>query len=192
VAASPALVSAHLGIAKALQARGDSDAALNALAESARQLPADRTLPLARAESLTRLKRYEAAIAAYDEVLQRHPDDETAINNLAYLLAEVKGDVASAQRALKLAARFSESRNAGKLDSLGWIHYRLGEYSKALPLLERAVALSPSTPLLQLHLGKTLVKTGERERGQALIRQAIEKQPDLPRLDEARALLAQG
>lgn len=192
VAASPALVSAHLGIAKALQARGDSDGALGALAESARQLPADRTLPLARAESLTRLKRYEAAIAAYDEVLQRHPDDETAINNLAYLLAEVKGDVASTQRALKLAARFSESRNAGKLDSLGWIHYRLGEYNKALPLLERAVALSPSTPLLQLHLGKTLVKTGERERGQALIRQAIEKQPDLPRLDEARALLAQG
>lgn len=192
VAAAPTLVGAHLGIARALQARGNSEAAITALADGARQLPAERTLPLARAESLTRLKRYEEAIAAYEQVLQGFPNDETAINNLAYLLADIKGDRASTERAQKLAARFSESRSAGKLDSLGWIHYRLGEYDKALPLLERAVALSPGSPLLQLHLGKTLVKTGERARGQALIRQAMEKQPDLPRLDEAKALLAQG
>lgn len=192
VTARPTLVGAQLGLARALQARGNADAALQALAEGARQLPADRTLPLARAESLTKLKRYDEAITAYEDVLKAFPEEETAINNLAYLLAEVKGDRASTERAKQLAARFSESRNAGKLDSLGWIHYRLGEYDKALPLLERAVALSPASPLLQLHLGKALVKTGDRARGQALIRQALEKQPDLPRLDEAKALLAQG
>jgi predicted Zn-dependent protease len=78
------------------------------------------------------------------------------------------------------------------LDSLGWIHYQLGQYDKAVPLLERAVALAPATPLLNLHLGKALVKSGDVARGKSLIRKAIDSKSDLPRLEEARALLAQG
>lgn len=192
VAAAPGLFSAHIGYARVLQAGGDTAGALQALAEGEKQLPADRALPLTRADWLTRLKRHDEAIAVYEQVVQRFPDDDVAANNLAYLLAEVKGDRASIERALQLASRFAGSRNAGQLDSLGWIHYRLGQYDKALPLLERAVALAPSTPLLQLHLGKALVKSGDTARGQALIRQAIESKADLPRLDEAKAMLAQG
>ncbi len=192
VAAAPQLLSAHLGKARVLRAAGKTEEALQALAAGEKLLPAEPMLSTTRAEWLTRLKRHEEAIAVYEQVVQRFPDDTVAVNNLAYLLAEVKGDKASTERALQLAARFADSRNAGQLDSLGWIHYRLGQYDKALPLLERAVALAPPTPLLQLHLGKALVKSGETARGQALIRQAIESKADLPRLDEARALLPQG
>ena len=192
VAAAPTLGNGHLGLARVLASQGKADDALKTLEAGELAAPAERLLPLKRAEALARLRRHDDAIRLYEQLAQRYPEDDTVANNLAYLLAEVKGDPASTQRALVLATRFADSRNAGHLDSLGWIHYRLGQYDKAVPLLEKAVALAPPTPLLQLHLGKALVKTGDRARGQTLIRQAIERQPDLPRLDEARALLAQG
>jgi len=189
---APQMVNAHAGLAKLLAAKGDPDAALQSLVAGERALPAERALPLARAQWLTRLKRTDEAIALYEQLSQRFPDDDVVVNNLAYLLAEVRGDKVSVERALQLAGRFAESRNAGHLDSLGWIHYRLGQYDKALPLLERAVALAPPSPLLQLHLGKALVKAGDPARGRELIRKAIDSKADLPRLNEARALLAQG
>ena len=192
VAQGPQMAGTHLGLARALSAQGDATGAMQALADGEKALPADLQLPLTRADLLTRQQRFDDAIALYDQLLQRFPEADAVVNNLAYLLAEVKADKVSTERALVLAGRFAQSRNPGHLDSLGWIHYRLGQYDKALPLLERAVALAPPSPLLQLHLGKALVKTGDAPRGRALIRKAIDSKADLPRLDEARALLAQG
>lgn len=192
VAAAPALPNGYLNLAKVLAAKGDTAGALTLLTDAEKRLPGERALPLARAERLTRLQRHDEAIALYEQLRTRFPDDDTVLNNLAYLLAEVKGDKASTERALLLASRFAVSRNPGQLDSLGWIHYRLGQYDKAVPLLERAVSLAPPTPLLQLHLGKALVKSGDAVRGKVLIQRAIDSKADLPRMDEARALLAQG
>lgn len=192
IAAAPSLPAGYVNLAKALAANGDTAGALATLADAEKTLPGERILPLARAERLTRLQRNDEALALYETLRTRFPEDETVLNNLAYLLAEVKGDKVSIERALTLASRFAVSRNPGQLDSLGWIHYRLGQYDKAVPLLEKAVALAPPTPLLELHLGKALVKNGETARGKALIQRAIDSKADLPRLDEARALLAQG
>jgi predicted Zn-dependent protease len=192
IAGAPKDASGYLGVSKVLGAKGDGEGALAVLTQGVKAVPSDRALPLARAEWLTQLKRYDEAIAQYELLRERFPEDDTVINNLAYLLAEMKGDKASTERALSLANRFAQSRNPGHLDSLGWIHYQLGQYEKAVPLLERAVALAPPSPLLQLHLGKALVKSGESARGKALIQKAIDSKANLPRLDEARALLAQG
>ena len=192
ITAAPTLVNGYVNLAKVLGTQGNTAGALAVLAEGERILISDRALPMARAELLTRLKRYDEAIALYDELHAKHADDDTVINNLAYLLAEVKGDKASTERALLLAGRFAASRNPGQLDSLGWIHYQLGQYDKAVPLLEKAVALAPPSPLLQLHLGKALVKSGDTARGKDLIRKAIDSKVALPRLEEARELLTRG
>ena len=65
-------------------------------------------------------------------------------------------------------------------------------WAAGLLALSSAVALAQPSPLLELHLGKALVKTGDTARGRALIQKAIDSKVNLPRLDEARALLAQG
>ncbi len=39
------------------------------------------------------------------------------------------------------------------VDSLGWAHFRLGDYGKATKHLERAVELRPADPILNDHLG---------------------------------------
>jgi tetratricopeptide (TPR) repeat protein len=192
IAAAPQQAGSYMSLAKVMGAKGDPAGAVLALSEGEKDIPAERSLPMARAEWLTRMKRYDDAIVLYDQLRTRFPDDDLVLNNLAYLLAEVKGDKASTERALSLSGRLAESRNPAHLDSLGWIHYQLGQYDKAVPLLERAVALAPPSPLLQLHLGQALLKSGDAVRGKELIKRAIDSKANLPRLDEARALLAQG
>lgn len=192
VAAFPGLAVGYIGVAKAAGARADIAAVLAVLAEGERAVPGELAIPIARAEWLAQAQRYDEAIAAYEGLHQQHPEDDAIANNLAYLLAETRGDRPSAERALALAARFADSPNPGFLDSLGWVHYQLGEYDKALALLERAVSLAPPSPLLQLHLGKALVKSGQGARGKEFLRKAVDSKARLPRLDEARAMLAQG
>ena len=189
VAAAPTATNGYLNVAQVLGAKGDGAAALAWLSDAEKTLPTERALPLARAEWLTRLRRHDEAITLYDQLHQRFPEDITVVNNLAYLLAEIKGDRSSTERALTLASRLADSSNAGHLDSLGWIHYRLGQYDKAVPVLEKAVAMAPGSAILNLHLGKALVKSGNAVRGREFLRKALDSKVDLPNLDEARSML---
>jgi Flp pilus assembly protein TadD len=50
------------------------------------------------------------------------------------------------------------------VDSLGWAHYRLGEYEDAVRELERAVELRPADPTINDHLGDAYWQVG-REAG---------------------------
>jgi predicted Zn-dependent protease len=192
IAAAPTIPMGYLNTARVQSLSNQVDAALQTLSAGEKAIPDDLQLPSARAELLTRTNRTDEAIAVYEALIKRRPDDDNLVNNLAFLLVEAKGDRASMDRALTLAGRFSDSRNAGYMDTLGWIHHKLGEYDKSVPLLEKAVALAPSSPLLNLHLGKSLVKSGNAVKGKEYLRKAVDSKANLPNLDEARAMLAQG
>ena len=197
VAVAPNIPAGYQSLARVMMLRNDVPAAMAAFDAGEKALPGDVSLPLSRAEWLTRAGRYDEAIAIYEAQLKRDPTNDTVANNLAYLLTEIKGDKASLERALQLTSRFEGINNSGFLDSLGWTHYRLGQYERAVPLLERAVALSNS-PLLQLHLGMALHKNGDAKRGTELLRKAladksVQGQGKLPPLiEEARKLVALG
>lgn len=188
----PGVAFGWLGSAQVLGQRGDFLAAAQLLAEAEKKVPGDASVALARTEWLMRAGQFDQAIAAYEAMLAAGPVSDPVLNNLAYLLVEKKGDRPSLERAAALTQRLSLTENASYLDTVGWIQHRLGAYDKAVPLLQRAVALAPDAPLLQLHYGKALVKSGEVKRGQQALRRAIESKAPLPNLDEARAMLQQG
>ena len=59
-----------------------------------------------------------------------------------------------------------EPNSGAIVDSLGWAHYKLGQYSEAKAKLEDAVALSPSSATIVDHLGDVYWKLGRyREAG---------------------------
>ena len=188
---APALAAGYTGLARVKAQRNDLPAALAVLQEGEQAAPAEITIPAARAEWLSRAGRHDEAIALYESLMKRAPDEDAYANNLAYLLLETKGDAASLDRALTLTRRFKDSSNAGYLDSLGWTHYKLGQYTEAVPVLERAVARSPDAPLLQLHLGMALYKAGDVSKAQPHLKRAIDSKVALPNLAEARQLVAQ-
>lgn len=188
---APTVPAGYQSLARVMALRSDIGGSIIALEQGEKAIPADVSMPGSRAEWLARAGRNDEAIALYETLLQRVPDDDAYANNLAYLLIETKGDKASLDRALTLAQRFKQSNNPGYLDSLGWAHYKLGHYAEAAPVLERAVQRSPNAPLLQLHLGLALHKKGDIARAQEFLRKALDSKSKLPNLDEARLLLAQ-
>ena len=189
VALAPLAPAGYLNLARVAQAKNDLPGALQALQRGEKAVPADLSLPAARADALGRAGRHDEAIAVYESLLQRAPDNELYANNLAYLLAETRGDRAALERALQLTQRFAGSGDPSYLDSLGWVQFRLGQYAQAAAVLERALALSPGSPLLQLHLGMALMKQGDTARGRELVRRALQKDADLAGADEARRLI---
>ena len=88
----------------------------------------------------------------FKKALELYPDQPLVLNYLGYSWVDqgVKLD-----EAFKMLRRAVELRpNDGYIvDSLGWAHYKLGQYSEATQTLERAVDLKPADPVLNDHLG---------------------------------------
>ncbi len=48
------------------------------------------------------------------------------------------------------------------VDSLGWAHFKLGQYPEAAETLERAIELKPADPVLNDHLGDAYWRVNRR------------------------------
>lgn len=191
IAFAPSVTAGYVNLARVKASQNDMGAAMTVLEQGEKAIPADLSIPATRAEWLSRAGRPNDAIAIYEALVQRAPDEDSYSNNLAYLLTEFKGDKASLDRALALTQRFKESNNPGYLDSLGWAHYKLSQYAEAVPVLERALQQSPDAPLLQLHLGMALHKSGDSSRARELLKKAVDGKVSAPERDEAKMLIAQ-
>ncbi len=164
-----------------------------ALFDEAQQAAPQRlSIATARAEWLARTGSTDAAIAAYEALALRAPDDAAIANNLAWLLADRRGDAASLARAQALAERFAGGDDGSRLDTLGWIQLRRGDAPRAVATLERAARLAPGSALTQLHLGLALHANGQPARALPLLRKALASGQALPHLDEAQRLVAAG
>lgn len=142
----------HEALAETLARAGRAGEALPALRRAVAAAPRDETLIYALGALHERAGQREAAIAQMRALLALNPDHPDALNFLAYLYAErgVRLEEAEslAQRALAI-----RPRSGYILDSLGWIHYRRGEFRRAIELLERADALAGPEPTILEHLG---------------------------------------
>ena len=83
-------------------------------------------------------------------VVAAEPDNAVALNNLAYLLADAKD---AAKEALPLAERaYRLSATAPVVaDTLGWVHFKLGDIAAALPLSDRAARLESKNVDILVH-----------------------------------------
>ncbi len=134
---------------------------------------------------------WDAAIGRYERVLERKPDDATALNNLAYALATRKGDP---QRALPIAKRAFQAPNSGgaAADTLGWIQHLLGNDVEALPLIGKAVRDIPDNPEVRLHAAAILAATGNHAAAKDELEQALKLDPSIgaaPPVVELRRIL---
>lgn len=134
-----------------------------------------------------------AAADAYERLLQLAPDFEIAANNFAGVVAlYLYDDPDRLRRALDVAAaRFRTSNDPNRLDVLGWLHYRDGDYPLAATFLERAVAADPKQPEFRYHLGMALYRSGRKERALEELGRALTDDADYPGLDEAKAVHAE-
>jgi tetratricopeptide (TPR) repeat protein len=132
-----------------------------------------------------------SAISTYRRILSRNSNLDAAANNLASLLADFRyQDSEALQEALALADRFQTSNAAYYLDTLGWIHYRMGNLPNAIAVLERASRSGQRIPVLHYHLGMAYLAAKQNDRAKEHLLKATEGDPNYVGIDVARQTLA--
>ncbi len=132
----------------------DGLAKLDPLLRSATSDAERASLLVDKGDFLQRLERWSEAVEAYEKSLQYFPRNWVALNNLAYLLADKERDFATARLRAEQAVQLAE--NADTIDTLGWIRALQGDYEIASGLLDVALRLNPSLPIIYYHAGESL------------------------------------
>jgi tetratricopeptide (TPR) repeat protein len=109
------------------------------------------------------------------DILEREPENATALNALGYTLANRTDRYAEAADLIARALALSPNEPA-ILDSMGWIKYRQGEYSQALIYLQRAYRAFPD-PEVAAHLGEVLWAAGEEDAAITVWKQGLARSP---------------
>ena len=78
------------------------------------------------------------------------------------------------------------------IDSLGWVHYKLGDYPKAVQELELAVSLDAADPEVNDHLGDAYWRTGRRLEAGYQWRRVLTLSPDASMRAAAETKLSGG
>jgi len=122
----------------------------------------DWRLHYMRAVSLDKLNRWPEAEAELGRAMAISPDEPEVLNYLGYAWID-RGEKIREGMALVERAVAGRPQSGSIQDSLAWAHFRLGEYPKAVELLENAVTLTPADPDVNDHLGDAYWMVGRRD-----------------------------
>lgn len=189
IAIKPELDVFYRNLAAAELALGKEGAALATLRRGIDASGGSALLITALANHYERTGRLDEAIAEYEAVLQDRPESDLALNNLAMLLAEYRGDASSLEQARELVGRIRARDNPAYQDTLGWVMYRSGDTRAAVDILRKAAERMPDTPIVQYHLGMALAAGGNAVEAKAALSRALEGTQDFRgRKDAERTL----
>lgn len=195
-------------IAREAAEGGDTDARLNLadllradeqFAESAQiltSLIADQSEPdwrllYARGVAYERVGRWDDAEKDMQAALKQRPDEPELLNYLGYSWIDRGEHLKEALEMVEKAVA-SNPRNGAMIDSLGWAHYRLGDYAKAVDLLEEAIELEAGDPEINNHLGDAYWRVGRRDEAMFQWRRVLTLDPDARIKADAEAKIASG
>lgn len=157
-----------------------------ALDTSAERGKSDWTIYYYRAVSYERSKQWPLAEADFRRALEAVPDNPVVLNYLGYSWVDQGTNLDEAFRMLKRAVEL-RPRDGYIVDSLGWAHFRLGEYDEAVKQLERAVELKPADPVIADHLGDAYWRVGRQLEARFQWQHAKDNKPepeDLARIEK--------
>lgn len=129
---------------------------------------------LMRGELQLRAKRYDDAMATYEEALSNSPEDSRLLYSYS-LAAERKGRIDLAEKALRdVLSR--EPDNAMALNALGYtLADRTDRYAEAYGYIEAALALRPDDAAVLDSMGWVLYKQGRLAEAISYLRKAMEQ-----------------
>lgn len=140
------------------------------------------------AKGLLQTNRLKESADNYRILARANPKDLIALNNLAWLLGELKDPSALgiAEQAFKLAPN-----DPGVLDTYGWLLTQSGQAKLGLPHLSAALKTSPNNPVLRWHVAVALEKTGDKQGAINELDRLLTSRMPFPEAAQARALLEQ-
>jgi tetratricopeptide (TPR) repeat protein len=149
--------------------------AIEVFSSGLEELPNNADLLYARAMTAEKIGQYVMMEKDLKSILSRDPDNVDALNALGYSLADhthrYKEAFGYIQRALEL-----KPDNYFVLDSMGWVHYRLGHYQEAVNYLRRALDASSDSEVAA-HLTEVLWVMGDKQAAREVWGKALKVAP---------------
>jgi tetratricopeptide (TPR) repeat protein len=154
-----------------------NDSAVAALEKSIEINPRNADFLGALALTYDSMKRYADSDRTYEQALRLNPHSHILLNNYSYSLAE-RG--IQLERALQMAKEAVEKQpeNSSYLDTIGWVHFKLGQYDEAREYIEKAVrlrdAVGENGSTLNEHLGDVFYKLDKKEKALEYWKRALQ------------------
>ena len=108
-----------------------------------------------------RSNQWPKAEADFKRALELNPDQPLVLNYLGYSWVDKGLNLEEAFKMLRRAVEL-QPNDGYIVDSLGWAHYKLGQYQEAAQTLEKAIDLKPADPVLNDHLGDAYWRINRR------------------------------
>lgn len=162
---------------------GQLDQAFDLLNDSMSPENPSLNLMYARAILAERMDNLVQMEADFKNIIAAQPDNASALNALGYTLAN-KTDRSQEAFELISRARVLSPDDPAIIDSLGWVHYRMGNIQESLKLLQQAYKNFPDHEVAA-HLGEVLWVQGEQQQAQGIWREGLKQNPDSEIVNEA-------
>ena len=193
---NPKLIGAEVELGDILRNKKRFAEAVAAYDEAIRRSEADGlserwTLFYDRGVALERSGQWKRAEGDLLHALELKPDQPLVLNYLGYSWID-RGE--NLDRGLKMIEKAVELRpeDGYIVDSLGWAHYRMGDYSGAAQYLEKAVELVPEDPTINDHLGDAYWQTGRLVEARYQWKRALQFGPQQDDIKPIEAKLEHG
>jgi tetratricopeptide (TPR) repeat protein len=143
-----------------LSQAGRHKEAFDLLQQAVETLPNSADLIYDYAMVAERVQRFDIMEQQLRKLIQLKPDFAQAYNALGYTLADRNERLDEAQALIEKALSLTPDDHF-ILDSMGWVHYRLGRLDQALDFIRRAYEVR-SDPEIAAHLGEVLWQQGHK------------------------------
>lgn len=170
---------------QALSLAGDEKAASAHLKQWMAGRPQDLAVHAYLASHYLNTGRNKEAIAEYEFLLTKAPNDPRLLNNLAWLY-QLQNDtraLPTVERAVELAPD-----NPQFQDTFGWILVQQGNFDRARDVLAKAATKSPS-PSIRYHYATALARSGDKDGAKRELTAVLKSGAPFPEKAQAEALL---
>ena len=146
------------------------------LDNASKSFPQSAELTYDHAMAAERVGKYDIMETQLRKLIKGKPEFAAAYNALGYSFADRNIKLPEAQNLLETSVKLAPDDHY-MLDSLGWVHYRLGNLDKAAEFLKKAYAVQ-ADPEIAAHLGEVLWKQGKLEEAKKLWASALKNYPE--------------
>lgn len=155
---------------------GELEQALGVLNDALKAHSGNQDLLYARSMLSEKLGDLDGMERDLRSLLDQEPENATALNALGYSLTV---HTARYDEALELIQRAHELKpnDPAIIDSMGWVHFRLGNLDLALQFLRQAHELFPD-PEVAAHFGEALWTAGKQDEARSIWRAALDADPE--------------
>src|SRR3990172_3793255 len=145
----------------------ENDLAINYLKQALTIKPDDVNLLGTLGLIYDAMKMWTECDSVYERALQIDSQNALVNNNFAYSLSE-RGERLKDALTMAEIAIAADPNNTSYLDTIGWVYFKLGNYSEAKDNLEKAIEIGGERAVMLEHLGDIMFKLGDTQKAKSL------------------------